>query len=478
MPVPRTMHILSSALVLVLAACAVGPNYIKPAPPQASSFRNTAAASARVAAAAPELATWWRGFGDPELAGLVERALRQNLDLAQADARVSQARARARGAGAALLPAGQVDGRAAFSRQSIQTPLGRAENSFPGFDRNQSLYDISAGVSWEPDVFGGLRRTAEAARAQYQASQAARAASQLTVAAETADAYVLVRTFQARLAVARAQSESQRRLVRLVSLQFSRGIVPRLQRDQTAGALAGVEATIPVLEAGLEAELDRLEVLVGADIGSLHAELMVGSDIPTPPGVDSAGGPASLVRRRPDVIAAERALAASDARIGAAISNYYPKSSLSGLLGFESGSAGNLFTSAAFQPQGLLGVRWRLFDFGRVKAEVDEARGSRAEALAAYRQSLLNATSDVETALVALVDREKQAQTLRSGEASLAQARTSAGAAYTAGQVSLIEVIDADERLLATRDQRVQAQSEVARAAIACFKALGGGWTA
>jgi NodT family efflux transporter outer membrane factor (OMF) lipoprotein len=467
------------AAALPLAARAVGPHYSPPAPPTAAAFEAAPLAAARTPERpAPPLERWWTGFGDPQMASLVDRALAQNLDLAQAEARVVQARAQAKAAGAALLPAAEADAQGQFQRQSLQSPLARIESAFPGFGRDQQLYDLNAQASWEADLFGGLRRAARAARAQYQASEAARAGARLTVAADTADAYVALRALQARLAVARGQAESREGLARLTRLRFSRGVAARLEVDQAEGALAAARASIPALEAGIEAQRDALEVLVGVAPGSLRAELAAPAVIPRAPGVEAAGGPAALVRRRPDIIAAERSLAAADERIGAAMADYYPRITLSGALGYEASDVGQLVGPGAWQPQGVVGLRWRLFDFGRVDAAVAAARGARAEALAAYRQSVLKATADVETALVALVRDEEQARVLDGGEASLARARMEAQAAYAAGHVSLIEVLDAEDRLLAARDQRLQAQAQAAQAAISAFKALGGGWGA
>ena len=463
-------------IALAIGGCTVGADYRPPDAPRETTFFNAAPIAQRSAAVRDADDHWWTAFGDAKLVELVDLALAQNLDLGQAEARVDQARAQVRAAGAALMPSGQATAQGAAIRQSLESPLGRIGNAFPNFDRNQRLYDVGVAASWEADVFGGLRRNQQAARAQYEATEASARAVQLSVAAATADAYVLVRTLQARLEVARTQVERQRRLVSIVSLQFDRGLVPRLQRDQAQGALAGVEANIPVLQAALEAQLDAIEVLVGLMPGTLHDTLAVRTAIPSAPGFSADGGAASLVRRRPDLIAAERRLAASDARIGAAVADYYPRISLSGLLGFESRGLPNLFSGSTFQPQALAGIRWRLFDFGRVDAEVAAARGARAEALAAYRQSVLKATADVEVALTSLVRREEQQRRLDEGEASLSRARSAAQASYEAGSVSLIEVLDADDRLLAVRDQRVIAQSEVSRAAIACFKAMGGGW--
>ncbi|SFQ70952.1 Outer membrane efflux protein [Variovorax sp. OK605] len=199
--------------------------------------------------------------------------------------------------------------------------------------------------------------------------------------------------------------------------------------------------------------------------------------IPVAPQITDAGTPGDLLRRRPDLIAAERRLAASNARIGVAIAEYYPKLSLSGLIGSATSmSGGNLFTSGASQAAGVLGLRWRLFDFGRINAQIDLARGQDAELLAAYRLAVLRATEDVENAFSALVKREEQASVLAQGVDSLGRARGASFAAYQKGVVSLIEVLQADENLLRAADARAQAQTEPARAAVTAFKALGGGW--
>jgi outer membrane protein TolC len=199
--------------------------------------------------------------------------------------------------------------------------------------------------------------------------------------------------------------------------------------------------------------------------------------VPVAPGLAETGTPAEMIRRRPDLIVAERRLAAANARIGVAISEYYPKLSFGALLGSATAiSSGNLFTSSARQTQGILGLRWRLFDFGRVDAQIAAARGQEAEALAAYRLAVLRATEDVENAFSALVNREVQVGILTQGESALARARENSQVAYEGGVLSLIEVLDADGNLLQMRDAKAQAQTEAARAAIASFKALGGGW--
>lgn len=449
----------------------VGPNYVAPETQSSAAFRNAPAAPAAVV----DLATWWHSFNDPVLDSVIDRALAQNLDLAQAIARVEQARAATGAARAAMLPSGNVSASAGGGYQSERTPLGRISESV-GADRFGGQFDANLGISWDLDVFGGLKRGSEAARADYEAAGADAAAARIGIVAETADTYILVRTLQARLEVARDQIVMQRDLARIIRLQVTRGLSPKLRLDQVEGSLAAVEASVPLLENGLEVSMNALDVLSGTTPGAGHAELIAAAPIPAAPSIGSAGGPASLLRRRPDIIAAERRLAASNARIGVAISEYYPRFSLSGLLGFASTAGTSLLTGSAGQAQGVAGLRWRLFDFGRVDAEVDAAKGRNAEALAAFRLSVLRATQDVENAFNALSKRGQQADLLRSGEASLTRARASSLAAYKGGVVSMIEVIDADDRLLQTRDARIIAQSEAARAAVASFRALGGGW--
>ncbi|MEX2124903.1 MAG: TolC family protein [Woeseia sp.] len=465
--------------VSVLTGCAVGPDYTPPEVAVSRGFHGQEDVVHRAVQSKADLQAWWAGFDDPLLTRLVSTALGQNLDIAQAEARVAQSRASLHQADAVLLPSANVSAQGAKAYQSVETPLGQVLYATPDFDRSGSYYEANFGASWELDVFGGLRRAREAARAEYQASEAGAVATRLAVAAQTADVYVTLRGLQARIAIARQQTETRRQLLSMVKLQYEKGIAAELQVHQTEGSLAQVEAQIPVLEAGLEAAMNALDVLLGVQPGTYRAELSPAALIPAAPGLAETGTPAEMIRRRPDLIVAERRLLAANARIGEAMSEYYPKFSLGALLGSATAiSSGNLFTSGANQAQGVLGLRWRLFDFGRVDAQIAAARGQEAEALAAYRLAVLRATEEVENSFSALVKREAQVGILTQGESSLARARENSLAAYQGGVVSLIEVLNADSNLLQVRDAKARAQTEAARAAIASFRALGGGWDA
>src|SRR6185437_8566277 len=236
-----------------IAGCAVGPDYHRPEMPLPNHYMEQAAIERQHAATTADLAKWWEGFDDPQLTHFVSLALEQNLDLAQAGARVTQARAALVGADAALLPSGNVSGSAARAYQSIETPMGRLLNATPGYDRWGNAYEADLGASWEIDVFGGLRRGREAALADYQASEAGVAATRLEVAAQTADVYIAIRGLQSRLEVARRQVKVEEELLAKIQLLYSRGLAADYEVQQAQGELAQVKATVPALQT----ELDR-----------------------------------------------------------------------------------------------------------------------------------------------------------------------------------------------------------------------------
>jgi NodT family efflux transporter outer membrane factor (OMF) lipoprotein len=476
-PTRRLPLLLAACGALALGACTVGPTYQRPALGLTASFHTPPPAAAPDDLVA-DRSVWWASFGDPELTRVVERATAQNLTLAQARARVLQSRAAAHAAGAALLPV--IDGSGGVGRtdQSLLSPIGEIGRHLPGFQRDYDQYDLGATASWEIDLFGGLRRGREAARAEARAGEDQADAVRLSIAAETADAYLQLRAYQARIAVARRQEQVQRDLVALIAQRSAAGIAPDRELHEATAALEGVRATLPPLLAGRDAELNRLDVLMGAQPGTYQAELTLAQPIPAAPRIATADGPADLLRRRPDVAAAEQRLVAANARIGEAVSDYYPKLSISGLLGLDSLDAGRLFTGDAVQSQVGAGLRWRLFDFGRVDAEVASAKGRDAEALAAYRGAVLGATEEVEDAFSDLAQQQARADALTRQIEQLTRARAQAEQAYEAGAINLIEVRDVDRELLSASDQLAQARAGAARAAVACFRALGGGWEA
>ena len=461
----RTATLSATAL---LTSCAVGPNYHKPDIALAP-YHQTAVAIA------PEDVRWWTRFGDPMLDHLVELALAQNLDIAAASARIDQARGAAKAAGAALLPTVDLAGLAERYRQSLHTPFGAASHEL-GFPRSYSLCQLGGQASWEIDLFGGLRRGREAARADLTSAQANADAVRLSIAAETADAYLQLRGLQARLQVAENQLQTEKQLVALVRLQNGQGLVADRDLNRSLGEQQEVEASLPSLKAAVQGQINRIDLLTGQQAGTSTTLLSTAAAVPVAPDPSGSVEPAELMRRRPDLVAAEREVAAANARIGVAVSDYYPHISLGGLLGTAAVGGTSMFTGSALQATGTGALRWRLFDFGKVDAEVAQAKGREAETLARYRSAVLRATEDVETALARLAEGRNEIAVREREVASLTRSRDQARQGYAGGVLALVDVLDADRALLDASDRLASARAGTARASVAAIRALGGGW--
>ena len=467
--------VLLPIIVSTLTACTVGPNYKRPNISLPEQYLGTPLNSSNDNSKA-DIAIWWQSFNDPQLTRYITLALKQNLDLTQAYTRVTQAQAGLSAANASLQPIGTVGAQAAKVYQSVETPLGQVLNSMPDFDRHGSSYEANLSATWELDIFGGLRRDREAALANYQSSNAGASAIRLMVAAQTANIYINIRGLQSRLDIAHQQLQTQQQLLSTINLLYSKGLASEFQVKQAKANVAQVQAVVPVLGMNLDIAMNALDVMLGTVPGTHRAELAEVKPIPVIPQITETGTPRDLLRRRPDLIMAERQLAASNARIGSAIAEYYPKVSLGGLIGSATTASGNLFSNGANQAAGLLGLRWRLFDFGRINAEISLAKGQEAEKLAAYQLAVLHAAEDVENSLSTLSKRQEQLMALQDGENALKHAQKIALIAYQKGINSRIEVLQADSNALQFSDRKLQARTDSALAAVAVYKSLGGGW--
>jgi NodT family efflux transporter outer membrane factor (OMF) lipoprotein len=457
----------------------VGPNY---QPPKLSLTAFHSTPSDRQETGGPRLDSWWTDFHDSLLTQTIQEALAQNLDLAASLARVEQARAVAREAGAQLYPTGQLSAQADSMHQSLRSPIGGIADQFPGYDRNATLYDLGIGASWEADLFGARHRAAQAASADSQSAEADHLAVRISIAAAVADSYLQVRGYQSRLHLAKDQVATDESLLKLVQLRADSGAGSDREIAQAEALVLQARSTLPPLLIALAAQFNRLDVLMGSQPGTYEQRFSSAAEVPVPPSITADLTPATMLRRRPDIIAAERRLAASTARIGVAVAQYYPSVSLAGLLGFE--SLGNnvdvrhLLSTESFQPQLVTGLRWRLFDFGRVDAEVSQAQSSMAASLAQYRQSVLRAAEDVENALTTYVQIEAQQHIVEREIAALQRVRATSEEAYEAGAIALTDVLDADRQLLSAQDDLVRTRVDAARAVVASYRAIGGGWQA
>lgn len=459
--------------VAALSACTVGQNYERPSVPIAPQY-----VSARSAATHADLVAWWHLVNDPILDAMVERALSRNLDIEQSAARIDQAGATLGLARADLLPSGDISGSYRRSYESVAAAPGAFLKDIPGgYPRNQNNFLLNAAASWEIDLFGGTRRANEAARADLAGAVADAQAVRVSTIAMVVDLYVQLRRAQSERLLNTQQLVLERRDTTLSGLLAERGIIARSDFDRTGAGLADSETRTPELDASEAALLNSIDILLGDPPGTNHATLAAGSGVPELTSVPALGAPVDLLANRPDVIAAEARLRATNARIGQAKAEYFPKISLSGLLGVASLTGANLFSTYGLQASGTVGLRWRLFDFKRIDAEIAQAKGQYREQLAAYRTSVLTAAQDVEDAFARIAASNAiVAARIRSVSAQRS-AKASATRAFQQGEISERDRIVADQAVLASDVALTTARAQRSQAVVRLYRVLGGGWT-
>ena len=465
---------------LLLAGCTVGPDYQRPATPVPPSFAESHTA---VPASDADLALWWKGFADPELDQLVNRAIAQNLDVEAAAARIREARARERIAGASALP--QVDAQTSASRQrisenAIPVPPGAGSGGgnsgsfgLPGSEF--STFRVGFDASWEIDLFGRTRRSVEAARARTAAAIWSRRDVQVFVAAEVADAYLALRTVQQRIATAEAEVARQQRTLKLVRARVRGGLVTGQDLVQQQSQLSTAQAAIPPLRTQAEAQIHALGVLTGQTPERLIAELSRPVALPSSPEVP-AGLPSDLLRRRPDIRAAERNLHAATADIGVAAADLYPRFSLSGAPALVSTALAKLLEWGSRSYTASAAVDWPIFNGGRTRANIAVTRAQQEQALIAYRKTILTALRDVEDALSNIDSDRRQIADLEAARNTAARAEDIARSRYRGGLVTYSDVLQAQASRISLDNQLFQARGSLSRDTVALFKALGGGW--
>lgn len=461
---PRSPVLLAA---LFLSGCAGAGVYHTPDAPLPPAWQ-AANATPREAGA-----PWWSTFHDPALDRLVSAGLAANTDLAAAMARLDQAQAMARGAQAALLPAAQAQGTLARQRQSTESGLGRLTRYVPTLSRTQNQGDIGVAGSWDIDFAGGLSGARDAARGDALAARAGLDAVRLALAGEIAQTLIEWRMRRADRALLQQTRANLAQIGALTRARIARGDAAAREGDATDADLAAIDAALPDLDTAIGVARNRLAVLTGRPAGAPLPEL--DSDGPIPTATDpGAGVPSDLLRARPDVVMAEARLRASHARIGAALSDYWPKFNLSALFGFSANDLSRLPTDSANVVTGALGLRWRLFDFGRVDAEVAAARGAEREALANWRGAVLNAGSDVENAFLALADARRILAARQDADRAQVALLARAQALQARGETGRAELLAAQNRRIDAARGVLAAQAGVASALVQCHRALGG----
>jgi outer membrane protein, multidrug efflux system len=472
-------HALSALLLCasaLLGACTVGPDYVPPKTNLPAAYSEAAGPNPTLSSAslAPE-AAWWTNFGDPVLNHLIDGARQSAPDLAEAEARVREARALRGIEGAAEYP--EVDAGAGYARThgSANVPVGVPPGGLgPGIDGN--LWQAGFDASWEIDVFGGTRRRIEAANAAYEASVAGREDATLTLTGEIARDYVVLRGAQRQLAVAQENLSIQRDSFALTRSQFDAGLASRLDVLRAQAQVEATEAEIPTFVVDARTAIYRIGALMGVPPESLLAELEAPQPIPMPIADVPVGLPSDLLQRRPDIRAAERQLAAANARIGVAKADLYPHFYLTGAAGLESLEASTFLTAPSRYLSIGPSISWLVFDAGKVRFNIEAQTARTDAAVAQYQRVVLDALRDVETALVSYGQAKIRRERLGAEVKADREAVDIAERLYRQGLDDFLPVLDAERSLYIAEDKLAQTDRDTDIALVALYKALGGGW--
>ena len=455
--------ILPFAVFLAIATgCAVGPNYRQPELRAPSAFFNAPQGGVTNGAASE----WWTGFNDPKLTAIVAAVATNNYELRLAESRLREARALWREARFDFIPTVTADGsfeKSQLSRDAVAS----------GRSRHNELYRAGFDATWELDIWGRVRRSVEAARATIEAVAADRADLLVSLQAEAAANYFELRGFQAQLAVASRNATNQSQIVRLADALLQGGSGTRLDVARARSLLNATLASIPPLEASIARTIHRLSVLSGQPPATLHAELITPAPLPAVIPLNVAD-PTILLRRRPDVRAAEGSLAAATARIGIEVADLFPRVTFSGSVGLQAqsfsglGSAGS--DTYSFGPR----ITWAAFDLGRVRQRIKAAEARAEGALAIYEQTALLALEETENSLVTFGREQQRLAYLLEAERAAAEATELARQRYRDGITDFLSVLDAERTLLSLQEQLAVSQTRAATSVISVFKSFAG----
>lgn len=467
MPRHLTATVLPLAISVMLTACAVvGPEHEVPAITTGSGW--TSPAQGRIDTAA--LATWWKSFGDADLERVVKQAQANNLDLRQADLAIDAARAQLGRAEANTTPVVTAKGSVQRYRTSLKSPEYNPQRSL-----NQTVYDAGLDASWEIDLFGSLRRQRESAQAAVQMSEADAAALRTSLAAETARTYFTLRGAQRELTARQASAKALQDILALVLKRQQAGDLPMAEVESAQARFDQARALLPDIEARLKAAALVLGLLTG---GLPESQL----PLTTSPGIDLAlhtipvGERADILRRRPDIASAERKLAAATADTGVATAELFPKLTISASAGLRALSDFDLIDSDNRRSSLLPLISWRLFDGGRVRAEIHATEARQESATIGYKKAVLVALSDAEKALSQYQHALQIIAAQEAAVASTARAATTTHRRYELGDVSLADALNADRELADQQAALARSRTSAASDMVTLYKALGGGW--
>jgi NodT family efflux transporter outer membrane factor (OMF) lipoprotein len=476
---PSYLALAAVAVLSALSGCTVGPNY-RGAPPVAeNALRSDAFVRAPTTGVAPTRAPnqWWLALDDPQLNDLIDAAFAYNPDLHIAQARLRESRAQLQQQRANALPKVSANAAAPRLRQPDLSVLS-AQSASGGSSGGGPLQFYTAGfdATWEIDLFGGTRRAIEAASAEAEAVNADLADTRVSLAAEVAQAYIDLRDEQQRLALAQRQTEVEQKMLTLTQQRLARGTAADIDIERLTTQVESTRATLMPLDAQVTDSLDRLAVLTGRAPGALDEQLATTAQLPTMPATVATGDPSSLLQQRPDIRAAERRLASSNAQIGEHIADYFPKVTLFGDLGFTASDPGHLARKSNFSWVGVPYLQWNVLDFGRTRGSVRAAEASRDEAQARYTKAVLGALQDANSSLSRYGHQREHLITLQKVETSADHSAGLMRQRYSAGVSTLIDLLDTQRQEFTAQQNVVAGQAELLKDFVSLQKSLGLGW--
>ncbi|MFM0206145.1 efflux transporter outer membrane subunit [Paraburkholderia sediminicola] len=482
---PSCFALSAAALLFALSGCTVGPDY-HGAPPVAQNARSSAAfvrtpAAGTIATPAPN--QWWLAFNDPQLNDLIAAAFAHSPDVHIAQARLRESRSQLQQQRANELP--KISGDAAALRMRSPDLSSLSSGSSSGSSGSSAassgrgplqLYTAGFDATWEIDLFGGTRRAIEAASADAEAVDADLADTQVSLAAEVAQAYIELRDQQTRLELAQHQAETEQKMLTLTQQRQAHGTAADLDVERLTTQVENTRATLIPLDAQLTDSLDRLAVLTGREPGALDEQLAGTRPLPALPATVAIGDPSAMLQQRPDIRAAERRLASSNAQIGEHIADFFPKVTLLGDIGFSASDPGHLVRKSNFSWIGAPYLQWNALDFGRTLGSVHAAEASRDEAEARYTKAVLGALQDANSSLSRYGHQREHVVTLQKVAASASHSATLMRQRYSAGVATLIDLLDTQRQEFTAQQNVVAGQAELLKDFVSIQKSLGIGW--
>jgi outer membrane protein, multidrug efflux system len=458
-----------SLISILLSSCSIGPDFFKP---NINTSENFVRDETHIAISTPEPKEddeFWSSFKDPILSKLIKQALSANNNLHLALSRYERENALLRESKFSNFPTITLDAMAGHQRLSQDQALGTK--------RSTDVFSLNANASWEIDFFGRIRRSIEAQRSETLARANDLKALQVSIVGEVANTYMHLRGTQQRLKIARENAENQKMTLAIVKSRLEAGRDTEFDLARASGQYETTIARIPEFEVQIATDQHRLAVLIGLTPESLISELEVQSILPSLPNQINPGTPSSLLRRRPDIAAAEERLHASIARIGIATSDLYPRLSLGAMFGSYAFSSTDIFKSRSESSFLILGIDWSFLDIGRVRARIAASNADASGLLAMYQQTVLIALEDTENALVSYSRSRIEIVHLEKAASEAKSASKLASIQHQAGIIGLNEVLDADRFQLEAQDSLVNGHTRSAMNAVRLYKSLAGGWS-